>query len=200
MEMLNEDAKPNAIDLDWLRNFFDKCRLTSDEDIQVLWAKILASEANNNNSFNKRTVLAVSQLSKREALTFSQLCRYSFSIIDNDPKLFVFLEHLEAVPKEGLSFDEINHLSMIGLTTHASIGYSNICDTDEPSLSYFEGRYKLVFQTENYERELSLGRVLLSEIGQELATICDVEPIPNFVSDLEAYWLKKNQIQSLEKI
>lgn len=198
MGMLNEDAKPNEIDLDWLRNFFDKCRLTSDEDIQMLWAKILASEANQNNSFNKRTVFAVSQLSKREALKFSQLCRCLCSIIDDTPDMFVFVEKLEASPKGGLSFVDINHLSMIGLTTISSSGYSKMCDTDKPILFYFGESYKIEVCSKN--RELFIGQVLLSEIGRELANICDVEPMPNFVSNLEAVWLKKNQIKSLKKI
>ena len=43
---VNEQAKPEQIENDWVINFFDKCRLISDEEMQVLWARILASEAN----------------------------------------------------------------------------------------------------------------------------------------------------------
>ena len=73
-----------------------------------------------------------------------------------------------------------------------------MCDTDKPILFYFGESYKIEVCSKN--RELFIGQVLLSEIGRELANICDVEPMPNFVSNLEAVWLKKNQIKSLKKI
>ncbi len=41
---INEEAKPQDLQDDWIANFFDKCRLVSDEQMQVLWAKILAGE------------------------------------------------------------------------------------------------------------------------------------------------------------
>jgi len=41
-----ENSTPEKIENDWLTNFFDKCRLISDEGMQKLWAKVLAGEAN----------------------------------------------------------------------------------------------------------------------------------------------------------
>ena len=31
---------------DWIANFFDKCRIVSDSEMQSLWARVLAGEAN----------------------------------------------------------------------------------------------------------------------------------------------------------
>ena len=50
------DAKTQDVEDDWLTNFFDKCRTVSDEDMQTLWSKLLAGEANHPGSFSKRTV------------------------------------------------------------------------------------------------------------------------------------------------
>jgi hypothetical protein len=43
---LTDDSKPSEVEDDWLTNFFDKCRLISDEEMQGLWSKVLAGEAN----------------------------------------------------------------------------------------------------------------------------------------------------------
>src|SRR5258708_26000038 len=43
---VSEQAKPEQVEDDWIANFFDKCRLISDEDMQKLWAKLLSGEAN----------------------------------------------------------------------------------------------------------------------------------------------------------
>lgn len=40
------EAKTEGVEDDWIANFFDKCRLISDEQMQSLWARILAGEAN----------------------------------------------------------------------------------------------------------------------------------------------------------
>ncbi|MEQ9490898.1 MAG: DUF2806 domain-containing protein [Alphaproteobacteria bacterium] len=43
---LEDDADPSKVDNDWIASFFEKARLVSDEDMQVLWSKLLAGEAN----------------------------------------------------------------------------------------------------------------------------------------------------------
>src|SRR4051812_35072101 len=45
--LLSETAKPADIESDWIANFFEKCRLVSDEQMQTIWSRILANEANN---------------------------------------------------------------------------------------------------------------------------------------------------------
>ena len=62
---LKDDAKPDEIEKDWITNFFDKCRLISDQEMQTLWANILAGQANAPGSFSKRTIEIVAALDKR---------------------------------------------------------------------------------------------------------------------------------------
>ena len=73
---LEESASPQNMDNDWTANFFDKCRIVSDADMQTLWSRILAGEANSPGSYSKRTVNFVSELSKEEAELFSSLCGF----------------------------------------------------------------------------------------------------------------------------
>ena len=53
---LNEDSKPDAMEDDWIANFFDKCRIVSDNEMQILWSQVLAGEANVPGTYSKRTV------------------------------------------------------------------------------------------------------------------------------------------------
>jgi hypothetical protein len=41
---LNDTAKPEEIENDWLANFFEKCKLISDKEMQSLWASLLATQ------------------------------------------------------------------------------------------------------------------------------------------------------------
>jgi len=56
LPQLVDRARPKDISNDWLTNFFDKCRNISEEEMQALWARVLAGEANKPGSYSKRTV------------------------------------------------------------------------------------------------------------------------------------------------
>jgi len=49
--LLEDKSKPQQMNDDWIANFFDKCRIVSDEEMQRLWAKVLAGEANSPGNF-----------------------------------------------------------------------------------------------------------------------------------------------------
>src|SRR5262249_38527571 len=53
---LEQESSPQNVEDDWITNFFDKCRIISDEDMQRLWSRVLAREANAPGTFSKRTV------------------------------------------------------------------------------------------------------------------------------------------------
>jgi hypothetical protein len=74
---IENGAKPEKIERDWLVNFFDKSRLTSDQEMQQLWAKILAGEANAPGKFSKRTINLMASLDKSDAEQFQALCRFN---------------------------------------------------------------------------------------------------------------------------
>jgi hypothetical protein len=56
LPQLDDNSKPEQVEDDWITNFFDKCRLISDTEMQSLWSRVLAGEANSPGSYSKRTV------------------------------------------------------------------------------------------------------------------------------------------------
>jgi hypothetical protein len=105
---LTEDAKPDAVENDWITHFFDKCRLVSNPEMQSLWAKVLAGEANSPGAFSRRTVDVVSTLDKRDdAISFTVLCGYAWDafglrpVIWNDFQNPIYLGN-------GLNFESMN--------------------------------------------------------------------------------------------
>lgn len=86
-QQVNDDARPENIEQDWLRDFFDKCRNVSDEQMQILWARILAGEANQPSTFSKRTLQTLTTLSTEEAEAFIKICE--FAVTFEHPQLFM---------------------------------------------------------------------------------------------------------------
>lgn len=85
---LNDESNPNQMEDDWVTNFFYKSRIVSDEEMQGLWAQVLAGEANSPGSYSKRTVNLLSDLDKKDAELFQTLCRFGWMIGNFYPLVF----------------------------------------------------------------------------------------------------------------
>jgi len=116
---LNDNAKPENIEDDWIAHFFEKCRNISDKEMQSLWGSILAGEANKPGKFAKRTVELVATLGKDEAHLFTNLCSFTLSGDDHFPIIFDVKD--EIYKKKGINFGTLNHLDNIGLLKLALI-------------------------------------------------------------------------------
>ena len=99
---VNEEAKPDAMEDDWIANFFDKCRIVSDSEMQSLWSRVLAGEANDPGTYSKRTVNLLSDLDKRDAELFTKLCGFGWQIANIVP--LVFNEKEEIYNQHGINF------------------------------------------------------------------------------------------------
>ena len=121
LPQLNEGAKPDSMDNDWIVNFFDKCRIISDGEMQGLWSRVLAGEANSPGSYSKRTVNFLSDLDKTEAELFTKLCGYGWQIGVIVP--LVFDVDAEIYNKHGINFNTVSHLESIGL-----VHFNNLTD------------------------------------------------------------------------
>ena len=112
---LNRHASPDRIENDWISNFFDKNRIISDSDMQELWAKILAGEANMPGTFSRKTVNLLADLEKRDAEIFRNLCRFVWKA--QDPKLVpvVFDLNHDIYKRHGIEFVSCTHLEALGL-------------------------------------------------------------------------------------
>ncbi len=191
---LNEDATPQDMDNDWIANFFEKCRIISDENMQTLWGSILAGEANSPGSFSKRTVNFVASLKKDEAELFRKLCGFLVQI--KVPAPIVFDVHDLIYSKFQITFENLTHLDEIGLINFNAItGYHFQAHGRQGCIHYYG--IPIVLEFPNFEDgKIDGGKVLLTEIGQELARICDAEQVSGFLDYFLARLYKDNIITS----
>ncbi len=180
---LNASSTPQDIEDDWITNFFDKCRIISDEDMQILWAKILAGESNSPGTYSKRTINSLESLGKTDAESFMALCRFTW-LIRGELVPVVYIEDLSLdqsiYKKNGINFDRILHLSSIGLISFESVGYSKTKLNQQIEISYHKTNLRLKFGKPQ-DNELSIGNVLLTNIGAELAQVCSFKAIDGFI-------------------
>ena len=115
----------------------EHARLVSDDEMQRLWAKVLAGEVNKPGSFSKRTLEFPSTLEKDEAHLFTRLC--SFVVSDLGLPTPVILNHDASIYVQlGINYNSLSHLESIGLIRfHRLTGWHRTFSGQDVLLDYF---------------------------------------------------------------
>lgn len=186
--LLSESSTPQEMEDDWITNFFDKCRIISDDEMQVLWSKVLAGEANSPGSFSKRTVNSLASLDKTDAQSFTLLCGFTWEIGNLIPLVFDYKAPIYV--DKGVNFGTLSHLDDIGLISFESIGFTR---TDLPEaivITYYGTPLYIKFK-KPADNELKIGCSIFTKTGHQLARICGAKPIDGFLDYVIEHWAKE---------
>ncbi|NVJ54127.1 MAG: DUF2806 domain-containing protein [Campylobacteraceae bacterium] len=166
---LEDNATPEDIEDDWLSNFFDKCKLISDEEMQKLWAQILANEANSPGKFSKRTIEFMATVDKKDAILFDKFLRFCWYFGGAQP-LIINYEN-EIFENNDISFSDLMHLDSIGLINfNLPQGFRKEVMIDEIAIFYY-GR-QLTLNLNNVNKNMvAIGFVNLTKIGTDIAIV-----------------------------
>ena len=189
LPQIEEGAKPELVEDDWIVNFFDRCRLISDEEMQLLWSRVLAGEANLPGRYSKRTVNFLSSLDKSDAILFQSLIRYCWLIGKVTPLIYDIKDPIYNA--NGINFNTLTHLDEIGLISFQTVGYYNRTNLPQKIAIHYYGKPVIIEFEKERDNELDTGKVLLSKMGQELVLICDDDPIQEFFNYVIEYWTTK---------
>ena len=189
---LNSDANPDGMENDWITNFFDKCRTISDDDMQQIWAGVLSGEANNPGSFSRRTVNLVADLDKRDAELLTRLCAFGWMIGGLTPLVFDF--RADIYTRNGIAFETLGPLEELGLIHLGGVGgFQRTQIPKKAALFYYDRPLVLEFPNEA-DNKLSVGTVLLTRSGKELASICGSTPVEGFFEYVYDRWASESLV------
>ena len=139
LPLLEESSAPDKMSDDWITNFFEKCRIVSDQDMQQIWSRILAGEANQPGTFSKRTVNLLGDFDKRDAVSLTSLCGFVWSI-PNWQGPFIFNADDPIFVRNNINSAEIKHLESIGLLSHSELVDWYIRQSSNPVQATYFGR------------------------------------------------------------
>jgi Protein of unknown function (DUF2806) len=185
LPLVDDASNPQDVEDDWIVNFFDKCRIVSDDDMQNLWAKVLAGEANSPGSFSRRTVSFLGSLEKKEAIHFTNLCAFCVKIVDINP--LIFNSTLPVYKDNGIDAEILMHLDDIGLIKFSNIArFGEDIDGGPATVSYFS----TVFEIDVRSRQpmFDIGQVIFTSSGRQLFPVCGAEPNGSFFTYLLKTW------------
>ncbi|MFZ0035593.1 MAG: DUF2806 domain-containing protein [Sedimentisphaerales bacterium] len=185
---LNDKADPSKVEDDWIVNFFDKCRIVSDNEMQNLWSRVLAGESNSPGTYSKRTVNFLSDLDKGEAEQFTRLCGFEWTI-DSEIAPLIYDEYKHQIYKDqGINFDLLRHLESIGLIRFSDIEVYLYEGMPKKLTVLYYGTSVTLEMPSYSSNEINVGHVLFTKIGKELAPICGSKPVDGFLEYVIKKW------------
>jgi len=187
--LLSESSTPQKMEDDWITNFFDKCRIISDDEMQILWSKVLAGEANSPGSFSKRTVNSLASLDKSDAQLFTSLCGFTWEIGNMIP---LILDHQASIYVDhGVSFITLSHLDDIGLISFEPLAGFRSTDLPQAIVIKYYGTPLYIKLKKPANNELEIGHTIFTSTGHQLARICGAKPIDGFLDYVIERWTKE---------
>ncbi|RIA19913.1 uncharacterized protein DUF2806 [Ectopseudomonas oleovorans] len=202
LPLLNENATPQAIEADWITYFFDHCRNISDIEMQSLWSNLLSMEANEPGTYSKRAINLISTLDKSDANLFTSIC--SFSVFGGDgfdyhiPLILNFEDTI--YQKLGITFFKLTNLESIGLLKFDSSTNFTIHTPINEEYFYYDDSKITITAPSEAQKNIEVGCIMLTAVGQQLSRICGAKPDPDFLEYIQSYYRRKKYYISVEPI
>ena len=155
----------DPVDKDWISRFFDECKDVSNEDLQKVWARILAKEVASPGSCSRKTLSILKDLSAKDADLFNRICNLLW--LTNDDIFIPYRDDLSfnvQFEKYRMDYDSLLHLNSLGLIHfNQDLAYEL---TYKNSISYFGNENICFFAPSNLLKKIFI--FLLTNSGKEL--------------------------------
>ena len=157
---LTEDAKPEDVEPDWYRHFFNRQCSVSDSQMQEIWARILAGEANQPGSFSRRTLSVLSDLDKIEAEIFAKLCGFCWMVGGTlTPLILKRASRSPIYSRHQITFPLLSHFQTIGLLNFNHLS-PFMFPSDASQIFYFGRKLELL----DVKNEFQFGHGVLPHV------------------------------------
>src|SRR6266550_6851742 len=129
----------------------------------------------------------VGSLDKSDAMLFSRLCGFGFTIAQNFDPLIFNTDH-KIYSDAGIHFGGISHLESTGLIQFSVADYYRTGISQKGFVYYFGHPVWIEFPQGQKKHQLPIGQVLLTKAGAELATLSGAQPREGFVDFVKNQW------------
>ena len=216
IEIESKEVEDHEPDHDWTARFFNDVQDVSSEEMQRLWARILAGQVERPGSTSIKSLGILKDLDEATATLFRKFCSICVSIrhggINFEDARVPFLGDYSAgnaLRDYGFEFSKLKVLSEHGLidpeynTWHDYGASTGLSIPQTQKLMYFpfwfQGKYWILLaQGAGAQRkELKLSGVALTGSGQEISKVVDLMPVQPYGDHLVEHF-KKNSLQMVE--
>ena len=175
-------------DPDWTARFFARVQDVSSENLQRMWARILAGEVETPGRTSLYTLSTLGNMSQRDAVDFSKEMEYRISN-------FVIQQYRDNVRLDGSGFIFL-HFQEIGLINPAFSAQKVIRLGDRGKLWLEHNGLTLLVSgaanTDLSDDLFGIGTFVLTKSGNEIADFCDSTPNFGYLSYFSKFLKERN--------
>ncbi len=179
---LEEVVSEEEVDEDWRMRFFQKAQDVSNDNVQEIWAKILAGEVSKPGRIGLRTLEVISNLSKNEAELFQIAC----SLTSHNDTIFK-LKGKTALDDFGLTYGKLIELKDAGLIYDNDSLISILKVIPQFGCSIWtvaDEIYQVKDKNNPSKEDYRFEQIKLTVAGRELCSLLNVEKEPKYIQAL----------------
>ncbi len=179
-----EITRTKSVEEDWMTQFFNFSQDVGNEEIQCLWAKVLAGEVAKPGSFSLRTLDTLRLMQQADAQKFNILRSFLWTEGNNNC-LIRYKNIYETLEKFGISILDLYNLESIGLINRSDTRITPDKDNGD-NLQY--GDHQIQFKIDiNGNREVGINIYVLTSTGNEIVKLCDFHFIQEYFEKSTSY-------------
>lgn len=209
-ELGNKEVPDQEPDHDWTARFFSSVQDVSSEEMQILWAKVLAGQVEKPGSTSLRTLGVLQEMDRNTAKLFEKFCSMCMFLEFSENNLFdgrvcSLGENAgnNSLRSFDLGFRRLNQLQEYGLIISDYNSWRDYSIPQEikekmPNILSFPFRFQNnlrtleLINTSNQVHEIKIDGPSLSISGLELSGVVECKPAPEFTEKLQGFLQTKN--------
>jgi hypothetical protein len=182
LKELPENVSKEDVSSDWMAQFFENCQDVSEEEMQNLWAKLLAGEVARPGSFSRRTLHLLKTIDTRDAKAFTVYCSVCFT---DSTHHFAFEQKASLDALKGRVRAVMPHLVSLGLLEAETRNFL-VRQINGWLLNYSGNWYRLCVADPSVgvSSPTIVPLRFLTSVGQDLLKLGAPYKIPEFVESL----------------
>ncbi len=202
IKYLEANVSEEPVDEDWRTRYFNKAQDISNDEMQEIWAKILAGEVTNPGQVSFRTLEIISNISKIEATKFQIACSLASS-----KSLIWKIGRNSSIDAYGLNYNDLMLLREAGLIH----GNDNLIQTFQvvpqiasALITIGNDFYQIKNSKNTSQKKFIFNQIAFTNAGNELCRIVNSEPNMDFHKKIieqrvsEGYELIKVEIKTTD--
>lgn len=179
----DEKVSEEPVNQDWLNRFMSTVEDISDDEMQNLWAKILAGEIKQPKSFSLKTLDVLRNITKEEAEQITKMAKFT---IDN---MYICSEDFAMQLQEHIMMEEIGIICGERLVSTFKVSPTNVW-------RLLIGGQTLISMYSKEEKEIEYKFYKLTKVGKEILKLVSIENNDDFINNLKKHFMK----QGIDKI
>ena len=190
-ELLNNEnnISEQDVDEDWISRFFSSVQDISNEEMQLLWSKILAGEIKRPSTFSLRFLDVMTKVSQEEARMFE---KYSMYMIHIGSRIALIRDD-EFDEKHDIIYDDIltmQECNLIDANPLLSVNFSY--DYGDRNIAIIHYNDQCITIETTKEKTIRMPVFQLTSLGKELFQIVNVNYDINYCYEVAHYLAKNN--------